>query len=256
MITDNKIIKSLFDIDYIKLYKLAESLSPDYQNAAPFPNCTIDNFFKKSTYTNILNTFPSQDSEIWKTPSNIHCKNKSVTKQGDIGIKEYLFNENQRRLFMELHSSLFILFLEKLTGITGLIPDPYFAEGSYAMSKSNGFLDIHADFSHHNKLGLERRLNVLIYLNDEWDEDYEGALSFYNKELKPVKKIFPIANRIAIFTTSGDSFHGFPEPIKCPENVVRKSINLYFYTVPRSERDVRTILFPKDPSFILEETKD
>lgn len=157
---------------------------------------------------------------------------------------------------MELHSSLFISFLEKLTGISGLIPDPYFAEGSYAMSKSDGYLDIHADFSHNDKLGLERRLNILIYLNNEWKNEYEGALNLYDENLCLVKKIYPIANRIAIFTTSENSFHGFPEAIKCPKSMVRKSINLYFYTAPRKEREMRKIFFPADPTFAPIVTKD
>ena len=157
---------------------------------------------------------------------------------------------------MELHCSLFLNFLEKLTGINGLIPDPYFAEGSYAMSKSGGILDIHADFSHHDKLKLERRLNILIYLNDDWKKEYGGALNLYDANLNSVKKIYPLANRIAIFTTSENSFHGFPEAIKCPENIVRKSINLYYYSLPRNERQRKKILFPTDPSFTPTVTKD
>ena len=248
--------KNLFEINYIELYKLAENLRESYNTSIPFPNCFIDYFFNPITYKNICNTFPPAESEIWKTPTNKHTINKSVTKQGPFGLKEYLFNENQRRLFMELHSSLFLNFLEKLTGIYGLIPDPYFAEGSYAMSKSGGILDIHADFSHHDKLNLERRLNILIYLNDDWRNEYEGALNLYDSNLTLVEKIYPVGNRIAIFTTSEDSFHGFPEKIKCPENVVRKSINLYYYTVPRNERERRKILFPADPNFTPTVTKD
>jgi len=248
--------KNLFEIDYVELYAKAENLKNIYQKNNPFPNCVIDNFFNTITYKNICDTFPTRENEIWKTPTNSHTLNKSVTKQGPLGLKEYLFSENQRRLFMELHSSLFLNFLEKLTGINGLIPDPYFAEGSYAMSKSGGILDIHADFSHHDKLNLERRLNILIYLNDDWRNDYEGALNLYDPNLVLVKKIYPIGNRIAIFNTSENSFHGFPEKIKCPENMVRKSINLYYYTLPRHERERKKILFPNDPNFTPTVTKD
>jgi len=247
---------NIFEIDYVALYQLADSQSFIYQKNKPFPNCFIDNFFNPLTYKNICDTFPSPENEIWKTPQNIHTVNKSVTKQGPLGLKEYLFNENQRRLFMELHSSLFLNFLEKLTGINGLIPDPYFAEGSYAMSQRDGFLDIHADFSHHDKLNLERRLNILIYLNDDWKDEYEGALNLYDINLNIIKKIYPIGNRVAIFTTSENSFHGFPEVIKCPKNIVRKSINLYYYTLPQAHRARKKILFPNDPDFAIEVTKD
>ena len=248
--------KNLFEIDYVKLYEKAEKLRVDYEANTPFPNCFIDNFFNPTTYKNICDTFPHAEDEIWKTPTNVHTLNKSVTKRGPLGLKEYLFKESQRRLFMELHSSLFLNFLEKLTGISGLIPDPYFAEGSYAMSKSGGILNIHADFSHHDELNLERRLNILIYLNDDWKNEYEGALNFYDQNLVLVKKLYPIGNRIAIFTTSEHSFHGFPETITCPEDMVRKSINLYYYTLPRDERERKKILFPTDPNFTQTVTKD
>lgn len=247
---------SLYEIDYIELYKKAEPLRKEYENALPFHNCFIDNFFTLSTYNLILNSFPHPNSEIWKSPSNIHMQNRSVTRQSPLGLKESLLNENQRRLFMELNSGLFITFLEKLTGIQGLIPDPYFAEGGYVMSRSGSFLDIHADFSHHDKLRLERRLNVLIYLNNEWKNEYEGALNLYDKKLNLMKRIYPIANRVAIFSTSDNSFHGFPEAIKCPKNMTRKSINLYYYTSPTEERGMRKILFPSDPTFSHTPTKD
>ena len=100
------------------------------------------------------------------------------------------------------------------------------------------------------------RLNILIYLNDGWKNEYEGALNLYDRNLTLVEKIYPVGNRIAIFTTSEDSFHGFPENIKCPKNVIRKSINLYYYTAPRNERARRKILFPNDPNFTPTVTKD
>ena len=112
---------------------------------------------------------------------------------------------------MEFNSSLFITFLEKITGIEGLIPDPYFAEGSFTMSTNGGYLDIHADFSHHDKLKLERRVNVLIYINENWKENFGGGLNLYDEDLNKKKTIFPYGNSIAIFTTSDKSFHGFPE---------------------------------------------
>ena len=79
-------LKNTFFIDYEALYKKAEALSEEYKNASPFPNCFIDNFFEVSTYNNAVKTFPDPDSELWKTPENIHTKGKSVTKQGSLGL--------------------------------------------------------------------------------------------------------------------------------------------------------------------------
>ena len=245
-----------FQLDYDRLYAIAERQSEAYANAAPFPHAVIDDFFARQTYHAVKSAFPPGDSDIWKTPTNAHTIGKSVTRQGSLGLKESLFSELQRRLFMELSSSLFLKFMEDLTGISGLIADPYFAEGSFAMSRSGGLLDVHADFSHHDKLGLERRVNMLIYLNDEWSPDYGGALNLYDRNLEIMHEIDPIGNRVAIFTTSESSFHGFPDPIRCPRDVTRKSVNLYYYTAPRPERERQRILFPSDPEFCPIPTRD
>ena len=243
-------MKNSFEIDYISLYKNAEKLAAGYKSSEPFPHTIIDGFLTQKGYNKICKAFPKNNDEIWKTPTNTHTVGKSVTKNGSIGLKEILYANDARRFFHELNSSLFLNFLERLTGIKGLIPDPYFAEGGFHKSSSGGYLDIHADFSHHDKLGLERRINLIFYLNDNWLETYGGELGLYNKNYKKVVSIAPIANRMAIFTTSDQSFHGFPEKITCPAKIYRKSIALYYYSLPTSNRKKSKILFPKDPKFI------
>ena len=135
-----------------------------------------------------------------------------MTKRGKLDLKEYLFDDRQRRLFMELNSSLFIHFLERLSGIEGLMPDPFFAEGGYTMSRTGGTLNIHADFSHHDKTGLERRLNVLIYLNDDWKDEFGGCLTLYDPSLKPIKEISPSGNRLLVFQQAIKAFMGSRRP--------------------------------------------
>jgi Rps23 Pro-64 3,4-dihydroxylase Tpa1-like proline 4-hydroxylase len=248
--------RNKFKINYPELYQLADKLKNEYQCGSPFPNIAIDNFFSQGTYNNICAAFPLAKSNIWKTPTNKHTINRSVTKHGELELKESLLDENQRRLLMELNSSLFIKFIEKLSGIEGLIPDPYFAEGGYNITGTGGILGIHADFSHHNKLGLERRVNFLAYINDEWKESYGGALSLYDENENCIKKIFPFGNRIVAFTTSPTSFHGFPEPLKTPKHIFRQSIHLYYYTIPRKDREVKRLISPSDPEFVHTITKE
>ena len=98
-------------------------------------------------------------------------------------------------------------------------------------------MDIHADYSHHDRLNLERRLNVLIYLNKEWSSSFNGNLGLYDTDLSLIHEIEPIANRAVIFTTSNTSFHGFPDKLKLSQSYIdryygRKSIAMYYYTVP------------------------
>jgi hypothetical protein len=116
-----------------------------------------------------------------------------------------------------LNSQPFLEFLCILTGINTLLPDPYFEGGGAHQIMPGGHLKIHADFNKHILTNLDRRLNVLIYLNKDWEESWGGHLEFWDKELKsPVKKILPIFNRMAIFTTTSTSYHGHPDPLKCP----------------------------------------
>ncbi|MDC0110824.1 2OG-Fe(II) oxygenase [Alphaproteobacteria bacterium] len=248
-------IKNPFEIDYLNLFKIAEKFETSYKSSKPFPHTILDGFLTSKGYNKICKAFPKNNDEIWKTPTNVHTVGKSVTKNGSLGLKEFSYSEDARRFYHELNSSLFLTFLEKLTGIKNLLPDPYFSEGGFHKTTSGGYLDIHADFSHNDKLGLERRINLIFYLNDNWYESYGGELGLYDKNLTKVVSIAPIANRVAIFTTSDNSFHGYPERISCPAKKYRKSIAIYYYSLPTAHRRKSSISFPTDPEFTLKVKK-
>ena len=90
---------------------------------------------------------------------------------------------------------------------------------------------MHADFNHHKPMNLERRVNVLIYLNKGWREEYGGQLELWDREMtKCVHSIVPSFNRCVIFNTTGESMHGNPEPVNHPDGMPRRSIALYYYT--------------------------
>jgi Rps23 Pro-64 3,4-dihydroxylase Tpa1-like proline 4-hydroxylase len=243
-----------FEIDYYNLYKIAEKLAADYKLSKPFPHAILDDFLTRKGYDKIRRAFPKNDDEIWKTPTNIHTVGKSVTKNGSLGLKELAYSKDAQAFFHQLNSGLFLTFLESLSGIKGLLPDPYFSEGGFHRSTKGGYLDVHADFSHSNKLGLERRLNLIIYLNDNWPESYGGELGLYDEKVNKKVSIAPIANRAVIFTTSDQSYHGHPEPLRCPKNRFRRSIALYYYSLPTQERRKSKILFPDDVNFDRKET--
>ncbi|MEM9989964.1 MAG: 2OG-Fe(II) oxygenase, partial [Pseudomonadota bacterium] len=93
------------------------------------------------------------------------------------------------------------------------------------------------DFNHHKPMNLERRVNVLIYLNDDWQPDYGGQLELWDAEMKTcVQSVVPLANRCAMFTLSEHSYHGNPQPVNHPEGTTRKSIALYYYTATWDEK--------------------
>jgi Rps23 Pro-64 3,4-dihydroxylase Tpa1-like proline 4-hydroxylase len=139
-------------------------------------------------------------------------------------------------------------FLETLTGIDGLVPDPYFGGGALHQIVPGGFLKVHADFNWHPKLRLDRRLNMLVYLNRGWRPEWGGALELWDGEMAgPVASILPLFNRTVVFTTTDSSFHGHPRPLACPDGTTRKSVSLYYYSNgrPESERSApHDTIFP------------
>ena len=105
--------------------------------------------------------------------------------------------------------------------------------GGLHQSSTGGFLNIHADYTvHPHERSWQRRANLILYLNDDWHPEYGGDLELWSADMKQcVEKVAPIANRAIIFTTDVDSFHGHPEPMRCPEGAARRSLALYYFSV-------------------------
>ena len=156
-----------------------------------------------------------------------------------------------RFLLYQLNSSIFISFLEKLTGIPGIIPDPHFQGGGLHQIEREGFLKIHVDFNKHKEMKVDRRLNLLIYLNKNWKEEYGGHFELWNQDMTVCeKKILPIFNRCVVFSTSDFSYHGHPDPLKYPEEMTRKSLALYYYSNGRPSEEIsnnHSTLFKERP---------
>jgi hypothetical protein len=147
-----------------------------------------------------------------------------------------------RNFLYQLNSSTFITFLEELTGIEGIIPDPHFAGGGLHQIETGGYLKVHVDFNRHERLKLDRRLNLLIYLNKNWKEEYGGCLELWDRDMtRCEKKILPIFNRFVLFSTTDFSYHGHPEPLACPEGWTRKSLALYYYSNGRPAEEIAEV---------------
>ena len=200
----------------------------------PFPHISLENFFDNKYLSEIMEEFPDLDKMgclEFKTNTD---KRKFAT---DVGFK---YPTKIRNFISFLNSSEFLNFLQDLTGIKEkLVPDPYFFGGGLHQIKKGGFLKIHADFNYHPQMKLDRRINVLIYLNKNWKKEYGGYLELWDKEMKKcVKKILPTFNKIIIFNTNDYTFHGHPDPLDCPENISRKSIALYYYSNGRPSNEI------------------
>jgi len=240
---ETKTMKPFF-FDPNNLKELADKHNKDYVSNKPFPHIVIDNFLPQEVLNTVLEEFPTPTQIKWEKFDKPQEKKLATTQETQIG-------DFTRHLISQLNSSVFIMFLESLTGIDGLIPDPHLFGGGLHQIIKGGHLGVHADFNWHRKLQLDRRLNLLIYLNKDWKEEYGGYLQLWNTDMtKCEKKILPIFNRMVLFNTTSFSFHGHPDPLTCPEGSTRKSLALYYYTNGRPANEVsaeHSTLFQKRP---------
>jgi hypothetical protein len=138
---------------------------------------------------------------------------------------------NTSRLAQYLNSGPFLNYLEKLTGIANLIADPSYFGGGVHWIENGGFLEVHADFNHLKKYNLARRINLLLYLNKDWKDEYHGHLELWDRSsMTKRKEVAPVFNRAVIFSTVKEALHGHPTPLSAPPGVARRSLALYYYT--------------------------
>jgi 2OG-Fe(II) oxygenase superfamily len=207
-----------------------------YEGGDPYPHIVIDDFLPPEILETCLSEFPvgSEQAEERFDRSQERLKESfnPDTLQPEV-----------RQLFYSFNSRPFVRILENITGIKGLIPDPYFAGAGFHRVSQGGHLSIHADFNHHKPMNLERRINVLIYLNKDWRAEYGGSFEMWDAGMtKCVRSVVPSFNRCVIFNTTLESMHGNPQPINHPDRVPRRSIALYYYTATwdGSKRDLTT----------------
>jgi len=227
-----------------KLEQLAKEKAAEYQNNKPFSHIYFDDFLPLEAVEAALDEFPQPKQLPWNEFNNPNERKLAfdAVEKLPAPIRDILYFLNSRPM---------VQFLEVLTGIQGVIPDPYFVGGGLHQIKPGGKLGVHADFNWHEKLKLDRRINVLIYLNKDWKEEYGGHFELWNHDMTQAEqKILPVFNRCAIFSTTDYSFHGHPTPLSCPPDRTRKSIATYYYSNGRPEEEVsdsHTTIFKETP---------
>jgi Rps23 Pro-64 3,4-dihydroxylase Tpa1-like proline 4-hydroxylase len=215
------------------LHAIAARLGSEYRAARPFPHVVIDDFLPADDLAALVDEL-SAAGEIPHTQSFDNAEERKLATDDESRLPPAA-----RHLLTQFNSAVFIEFLESLTGIEGLIPDPHFTGGGFHEIKRGGFLKIHADFNKHRRLRLDRRLNLLLYLNRDWQEEYGGHLELWSTDMKrSERRVLPVFNRCVIFSTTDFSYHGHPEPLMAPEGVTRRSLALYYYTNGRPEEEL------------------
>ena len=211
---------------YVKWNVQLESLARTYQMNQPFPHIRLTEFIQPEVAWEIAQEFPATGTDAWT-----HYKHHNENKLGMA--KRELFPPRLRTVADELNSTEFVSWLSLLTGIPGLMPDPSLEGGGLHQSGRGGFLNVHTDFTmHHYRKHWRRRVNVILYLNPGWREQWGGSIEFWETRMQRCAvKYPPLHNHAVIFTTDERSLHGFPDPLACPDSEARKSLAFYYYTL-------------------------
>ena len=231
-------------LDRDRLDAIARANRHRFETAEPFRHVAIDEFLPEDLLRRVVDEFPTPGEGVWDHFDNEREVKFALDDSRDMGV-------TTRMLLNELNSATFMQFLEKLTGIEGLVGDPYLLGGGLHAIKPGGFLKVHADFNRHDHLHLERRLNGLVYLNADWDDSYGGHLEIWDKGMKKLyDRILPVMGRFVVFATSDTSWHGHPDPLTCPPGRMRQSLALYYYTKDRPSAEQssgHTTIFKRRP---------
>lgn len=210
----------------------------EFKDASPYPYLVIDDFFDFKIAERLEKEFPSFESKTW------HEYNNSIE------LKKVCNNWNSfpsltYQVFKELNSVEFTNILsENLFDGAPLFSDPGLNGGGWHIHGNGGKLNPHLDYSIHPKMKLQRRMNLIVYLTRDWQESWGGHFGIWGNNSKHhpgevKKKILPKFNRAVIFDTTKNSWHGLPEQVNCPSGVYRKSIAVYYLTVPEVGADER-----------------
>ena len=191
-----------------------------YETAKPFPHAVMDDLWSEETLRKVLEEWPSDDNPSWYKKSRPHTYKWALNNLESMG-------PVTRTFLQKLNSSETLEWLQKLTGIEELVADPTFEGGGLHNIPVGGFLKMHSDFNWHSGLQMRRRVNILLYLNDNWVEADGGELELWNIPMtKCIQRVQPAFNRTVIFNTDSDSFHGHPDG----GNTLRRSIATYYYS--------------------------
>jgi Rps23 Pro-64 3,4-dihydroxylase Tpa1-like proline 4-hydroxylase len=216
------------------LLQTADESAERFKTATPFPHIVLDNLFDERLLSRIVEEFPGPSDIEWTK-----FRNKREIKLASN--RDDHFGPTTRNLLYHFNSAPFLSFLSVLTGINNLIPDPFYEGGGLHQIERGGKLSIHADFNKHPRYQIDRRLNALLYLNKDWKDEYGGQLELWNGSMTRCgASILPIFNRLVVFETTDRSYHGHPDPLRCPEGMTRKSLALYYYTNGGPAQDRRS----------------
>jgi hypothetical protein len=194
-----------------------------YAAGKPYPHVVIDGLWDNAVLDRIITEFPVSGQRDWIAYDTPH--ELKQTSRGLFGLSPFT-----QLFLLQVCSPEFLDFVCEVTGETNLISDPLYHGGGLHESFRGGWLNLHVDWTQHPVLPLARRLNMIIYLNRDWDSSWGGDIELCDFETKACgAKVAPLFNRTLIFPTTTKALHGFPTPLKCSPDRTRQSISIFYW---------------------------
>jgi hypothetical protein len=210
-------------VPFARLAAERDVLRTRFEAGRPYQNLVLDGYFPEDILDRVAADFPKETPRDWigyDTKDEI-----KRTSRGLIGVQPFA-----QAFLWQLCSEPFLEILRGITGIPDLVADPIFHGGGLHESFRGGWLNIHADWTQHPHLPLVRKLNMIVYLNRDWDPAWGGGLELWGSKDGGEKTIIePYFNRAALFPTTAETLHGFPDPMTCPQGRSRKSLSIFYW---------------------------
>jgi len=221
-----------------RLLRIAERYRAAYASAEPFPHLFIDDLFPKSVLQELHLELPETSADERGCATSVCFVQKGVQYRKSAIDDEAQMGLATRAVFAFFKSSAWVKFLEKLSGITGIIPDPHYRGSGVHFTGPGGQLQVHADFNRYEALGLRRRVNTFLFLNHNWHQSYGGHLELWNRNMTACRqRILPSLGRFVVFSSTDFSYHGHPVPLAAPQGRMRRSLALYYFTAGCPKQD-------------------
>jgi len=232
-------VKDFIDYDYLS--RITEAHKNNFTGNKPFNHTVITDLFDADLLSEMVKSIGAYQRDNAYKYDNVFEKKLAYNNMNKMPIL-------CRQLIRELNSNPFVNWVSEVTKIPNLIPDPYLNGAGLHMIPRSGKLAVHADYNLYKSLNLLRRVNLILYLNKDWNPEYGGQLELWNSDMTQcVKKVEPSFNTLVLFESTDTSFHGHPHPLNTPEGIWRQSLALYFYVNPNEQVIPHSTLYQRLP---------
>lgn len=212
----------MIDIDLIINKYHPKDYAIDYSHGTPVPWLTFDDFLPNSLLTCVQDEIDCIPSHVWS----------KFTRAGSMmrECNNMKFSPTIRSLVMNFNSHEFVRWLEDMTGITKIIPDPHLIGAGLMRCYTGDSLKLHTDFNWNEQLHLNRCVSMILYLSRDWQESWGGSLEFWDFDRTHcLHNIVPKPNRLLLYTYNERLIHGHPKPLNCPDHATRDGLRLFYF---------------------------